>query len=107
MVGLHGVKLNNRKIKKIQDYIVKKGIKLEKEKIIKNPALRTIAKLFLNSLWGKFALRTNLTQTEIIQDPHEYFELLKPEIDVKSEILINEETLLVTLFYKSDEDADQ
>jgi hypothetical protein len=29
------------------------GIRLDPTKIIKNPGLRTLAKLFLNSAWGK------------------------------------------------------
>ena len=35
----------------IRDFYQHEGILLEKEKIIKNPGLRSLAKLCLNSLW--------------------------------------------------------
>jgi hypothetical protein len=41
------------KDKYIEEYHEKEGILLEKEKIKKNPGLRQLAKLMLNSFWGK------------------------------------------------------
>ena len=41
------------KQKYIDDYFEKEGIKLDYEKIVKNPGLRALAKLMLNSFWGK------------------------------------------------------
>ena len=38
----------------IQDFYQKQGIKLCKEKIQKNPALRYISKTYLCAVWGKF-----------------------------------------------------
>ena len=35
-------------------YKAKEGIKLDRAKIKKNPGLRTLAKMMLNSMWGKF-----------------------------------------------------
>ena len=38
----------------MDDYRDKEGIELDPEKIEKNPGLRTLAKMMLNSMWGKF-----------------------------------------------------
>jgi hypothetical protein len=53
----------------IDDYYKHQGIRLRVEHIEDNPARRMLAKLCLNSLWGKFAQRVNLSQTNIITDP--------------------------------------
>lgn len=41
----------------IESFYEKEGILLEKDLIEKNPGLRALAKLCLNSLWGKFGER--------------------------------------------------
>ena len=52
----------------IQEYIdwyfEKEGVSLDGEKIEKNPGLRALAKLCLNSFWGKFGQRLNLKQSQ-------------------------------------------
>ena len=50
----------------------------------KNPGLRFIAKRCLNSLWGRFSLRNNLTKTVITSDPAKIANLI---YDHKLEIL--------------------
>lgn len=70
------VKTEEDKDKYIADYHKNQGILLEKHKIIKNKGLRAIAKLCLNSLWGKFGQRTNMTKTKIIGDKSEFFKLI-------------------------------
>ena len=42
------------------------------EKIEKNPGLRTLAKMMLNSMWGKFGQRTNKTQVWEFDDPQKF-----------------------------------
>ena len=67
------------KEKYISDFYKKEDILLRPSHINPNAARRQIAKLFLNSLWGKFAQRTNLPTTEIVRDPDRFFELLFSE----------------------------
>lgn len=43
----------------LRGYCDRQGIKLEREKLIKNPGLHTIAKAMLKSLWGKFCQNKN------------------------------------------------
>jgi hypothetical protein len=52
------------------------GILLDKTKIIKNEGLRAIAKLCLNSLWGKFGQRTNMGRCEIVSDKEKFFDII-------------------------------
>ena len=50
------------------DYEVK-GIKLDPPNIMKKPGPRTLAKMKLNSMWGKFGQPTNKTQVVEFNDP--------------------------------------
>ena len=60
----------------ITDYNDREGILLDHENIKKNPGLRSLAKLMLNSFWGKFGQRSNLPKTSYISDPEEYFDMM-------------------------------
>ena len=62
--------------KYIKDYEIKQGIKLDKNKISYNPGLRAIAKLCLNSLWGKFGQRLNMPKSEIISDSNKFSKIM-------------------------------
>ena len=52
----------------IQDYYQNEGIQLDYDKIEYNPGLRALAKMMLNSMWGKFGQRKNKTQVEEFDD---------------------------------------
>lgn len=52
----------------IESFYRHHGILLTKENIKKNEGLRSLAKLCLNSLWGKFGQNDNLTQREYVYD---------------------------------------
>ena len=56
----------------LDDYRDKEGIEMDPEKIEKNPGLRTLAKMLLNSMWGKFGQRTNKTQVREFDDPKKF-----------------------------------
>ncbi|XP_033226042.1 uncharacterized protein LOC117178722 [Belonocnema kinseyi] len=62
-----------------QDYLREhdeiEGIDLDPEQISKNPGLRSVAKLCLNSFWGKFGQRENLPQTEVLEERKRLMEL--------------------------------
>ncbi|XP_070548560.1 uncharacterized protein [Ptychodera flava] len=63
----------------ICEYHEREGILLDKTKINRNPGQRALAKLMLNSMWGKFAQRNNFPQLQYIQEPAELFRLLTSE----------------------------
>nr|XP_055068853.1 uncharacterized protein LOC129450248 [Misgurnus anguillicaudatus] len=56
----------------IADYFEKEGIQMNPDKISLNPARRSINKLLLNSLWGRFSMRENLPNTVLLSDPEEF-----------------------------------
>jgi hypothetical protein len=58
----------------ITDYEKHMGIKLDAKEIEMNAGLRAIAKLFLNSFWGKFGQRENMHQKMYV-DPQKFFEM--------------------------------
>jgi hypothetical protein len=68
----------------IADYERRQGIALESEKIVKNPGLRALAKLCLNSLWGKQAQRLNMPKTKTVRTRAQFREIL---LDPRNEVI--------------------
>ena len=62
----------------LESYKEREGIQLEYSKIEKNPGLRSLAKLCLNSFWGKFGQRSNFKQDCFIHDSEaeRFFQLI-------------------------------
>ena len=69
-------KTEEDKHKYIEDYEKKQGIRLDYDKIKYNPGMRAIAKLCLNSLWGKFGQRLNMPKSEIIGDSNTFNKIM-------------------------------
>jgi len=65
------------------EYLRRYNVVIDEANVRSNPGLRHIAKLCLNSLWGKFAMRNRLTRSEVFTNPAEFF---KRYHDRKSEI---------------------
>lgn len=63
----------------IADFHAREGILLEYDKIVKNPGLRALAKLMLNSMWGKFGQRLDRLAVEEFTDPQVFAEFLESE----------------------------
>lgn len=92
--------------KYIDDYDKTEGIKLDKDKIVKNEGLRTIAKLFLNCLWGKFAQSSDMKKTAFIHDYAELQSYLTSDSkSVKTLIEVRPDLLLIQ--YKERDHASQ
>merc|ERR1711894_688736 len=72
------VKTEDEKKKYIEDYKEHEGIDLDPTQIKYNPGLRSVSKLALNSLWGKFAQRENMRKSKYIHESEidEFFQLL-------------------------------
>ena len=89
----------------IQKYFEHEGIQLEYDKIEKNPGLRTLAKMMLNSMWGKFGQRLNKTQVQTFDDPQAFHRFLNTNtIQVQHVSVVNEEMVEVHYTYQ-DEDT--
>ena len=76
------------------------GIQLDPNNIEYNAGLRALAKLMLNSLWGKFAQRPNMAKTEQIRDPQVYFDYLSSdEINVLDTSLVSDDMIEIQYEY--------
>ena len=67
------------KDKYVQEYFDEEGIKLEKDKIEKNPGARADFKIKLNSLWGFFALNCDKTLFKILYNIEELDHLMSDD----------------------------
>ena len=80
---------------------IKKSLHIDIEKFKYNPGLRFIAKLCLNSLWGKFSQRTNMSQTEYVTEVSEFYEIiLDDKLDNLNVQFINDEMVQMTYNFK-------
>ncbi|XP_040276226.1 DNA polymerase-like [Bufo bufo] len=84
----------------INTFLEKEGVQLDPASIAVNPVKRQISKLFLNSLWGKFAQRSNLPCTSIVNNPDEHFcYVFLPYYEVSELNFIDDETALIIWKY--------
>ena len=80
------------KDKYIEDYRRAEGIALDKASISKNKEQRTLAKLKLNWMWGKWDQNQNKTQTTLVTSVKDLYELLtSPGTDVTNLIFPNDD----------------
>ena len=68
------VKNEQDRQKYVKDYFDREGIRLEN--VEKNPGLRSLAKLCLNSFWGKFGQRSNMGQSQLTTNTADYFKMV-------------------------------
>jgi len=92
----------------IERYYKGCGVLLDKNKIKKNSGMKLLAKICLNSLWGKFGQRDDLPSNEYVKND-KWFKLLKKHIDgdieLKNEVLIDSETLYVSYVNKVEKET--
>ena len=69
------IQTNEEKDHYTEQYFLHEGILLEKDLIEKNPGLRSLSKLALNSFYGKFGQRTNLKKTKFVKDVASLYKL--------------------------------
>lgn len=90
----------------IKRYYESCGVLLEKDKIKKNSGMKLLAKICLNSLWGKFGQNDELPTTAYIKNDA-WFKLLQrhsdKKVELKNEILIDDDTLYVSYIEKQEE----
>jgi len=88
----------------IREYNEHEGIQLEYDKIEHNAGLRTLAKIMLNSMWGKFGQRLNKIHVQQFGDPQAFHRFLDTNrLDVHQVFIINDAMVEVHYQYQ-DED---
>ena len=79
------------------------GISLSYSDIVYNAGRRTVAKLCLNNIWGKFAQNPDRCTKEFVTEPRKLFELISDDTyDVSDVQIINDDCMYVT-YMKSKE----
>ena len=80
---------------------IKKSLDIDIEKFEFNTGLRIISKLCLNSPWGKFGQRSNMSQTKYVTEVSEFYEiLLDDKLDSKNFQFINDDMVQMTYNFK-------
>ena len=80
---------------------IKKSLDIDIEKFEFNAGLRSISKLCLNSLWGKFDQRSNMSQTKYVTEVSEFYEiLLNDKLDNINFQFINDDMVQMTYNFK-------
>jgi hypothetical protein len=85
------------------------SVLLDKNSFVKNPGLRSLSKLCLNSFWGKFGQRANLKQTSIFYADEEdkFFNLVTDVTkDVSDFHILNENTIQMEWCHAADSVKD-
>ena len=99
-----GVETEEQKQAYIEDYFQHEGIQLEYDKIEKNPGLRTLAKMMLNSMWGKFGQRFNKTRLQEFDDPQAFDRFLDTDtLDVRHVSIMNDQMVEVLYQYQKED----
>ena len=80
---------------------IKESLDIDIEKFEFNAGLRSISKLCLNSLWGKFGQRSNMSQTTYVTEVSEFYEiLLDDKLDNTNFQFINDDMAQMTYNFK-------
>ena len=89
----------------IADYQTKEGITLEVDKIQKNPGRRSLAKMMLNSFWGKYGQQGNKSKVEAISSPTRLYQLLEDDSqELQTLRVMNDE--MIEVVHKHVQEAD-
>ena len=91
------------KLDYMEQYEEKEGIKLDPTNIEKNEAFCQLAKLMLNSFWGKFGQRDNLPVIKYMTEPTAYIELVGDPGNIVSNVQHVGDNMVAVEYTKEDE----
>jgi len=98
------VRTEDDKVRYSDQFHQDEGIRLDRDSIGYNAAKRGLAKLCLNSMWGKLTERSNRTQTKLISQPAELYRfLVTPGVEVQSMLFANDDVVWISWQYSADE----
>jgi hypothetical protein len=90
----------------IESFEQSEGIRLDRDSIKFNVAKRGLAKLCLNSMWGKLTGRNNRTKTTIITEPRELYSFLAtPDIEVTNLVFASDDVVWLSWKHGAEEDV--
>ena len=88
----------------IHQYKEREGIDLDPAMITKNPGRKAMAKLMLNSFWGKFCQNCNTSKTHQITHPASLLNLIDDPLEQVQDIRILSPELVEVVAKREDED---
>jgi len=88
----------------IQDYDQKEGIHLNYENIEYNAGLRSVAKIALNSMWGKFGQNLK-TQIKVFNDPLEFHNFLDSDAIQVCQVSVRNDHMVEVQYKYKEEDV--
>lgn len=95
----------DKRVEYIENFRQREGILLDPAKIEKNPGRRSLAKMMLNSFWGKYGQQSNKNQVEAFTSPADFYKLLRDDSQEISDVrVVNQEMLEVV--HKNKEACD-
>jgi len=98
------VRTEDDKVRYSDQFHQDEGIRLDGDSIGCNAAKRGLAKLCLNSMWGKLNERSNRTQTKLISQPAELYRfLVTPGVEGQSMLFANDDVVWISWQYSADE----
>jgi len=97
---------SQKSIEYVENYEKNEGIKLEIDKIQKNPRRRSLAKMMLNSFWGKYGQQGNKSQVVAITQPSRLYETIEDDKKIIQAFrIMNDE--MVEIVYKNVDDEER
>ena len=98
-----GVETSEQKQAYVSQYKEREGIELDPERIEKNPGRKQVAKLMLNSFWGKFGENEHRVKTEEVCDEAVWQRLVQDDtIEVKDVRVFNNDVMEVATLQNED-----
>ena len=88
----------------LDDYKAKEGIQLDPDKIDKNPGRRSLAKMMLNSFWGKYGQQGNKSQVQPISSPSKLYELLNDDSWELQTLRVMNDEMIEVVYKRVDEE---
>jgi hypothetical protein len=99
------VKTEEEKKAYVQAYKQDEGVTLELEKIKENVGMRSLAKLFLNSLWGRFGLNMEKSKCEFVREPSYFHDIMVDgTLDIELFKPLGENKNVIFVAYKEKEE---
>ncbi|GAB0089045.1 DNA-directed DNA polymerase [Sergentomyia squamirostris] len=101
-----GIESDVTKEEYVREYLEKEGIQLDPAEIRVNKGMRSLAKIVLNSLWGRFIMRDDHPKTQVCNSFEDLNKLVSSEdIDILNFYYGGPKQLFVSYKYRYDADA--
>jgi len=98
------IRTEDDKVRYTDQFHRDEGIRLDRDSIGYNAAKRGLAKLCLNSMWGKLTERSNRTKTMSISQPAELYRFpVTPGVEVQNVLFANDDVVWISWQYSADE----